>query len=257
MPACSNRDTTHRFNNLLGIPSPPARQEGMNGRWPQLKRHPVHNPVHTAGFQHMGPNIQHRRGAHQARTLGNHRCVQHQRQLHRDRAGKIVEHDVLLVADVKCEAGQGHQHGNQEIDEARHVRIDPAPGRGSSSSRANGHASETRPRDRGDEGAEARPIAEKIEALNLERRKLQRSVEESSERLLAEHPEWLDRAALIMASPEWHPSVLGVVASGYAERIGMQCALLCLTRKGQAQAQNAARVTRVDDAVVPQAGGAK
>jgi hypothetical protein len=37
MPACSNRDCTHRFNNLLGIPSPPARQEGMNGTWPQLK----------------------------------------------------------------------------------------------------------------------------------------------------------------------------------------------------------------------------
>jgi len=80
--------------------------------------------------------------------------------------------------------------------------------------------------------AEARPIAEKIEALNLERRKLQRSVEESSERLLAEHPEWLDRAALIMASPEWHPSVLGVVASGYAERLHRPAMLIAGDENG-------------------------
>ena len=80
--------------------------------------------------------------------------------------------------------------------------------------------------------AEVRPIAEKIEALNLERRKLQRSVEESSERLLAQHPEWLERAALIMASPEWHPSVLGVVASGYAERLNRPAMLIAGDENG-------------------------
>jgi single-stranded-DNA-specific exonuclease len=80
--------------------------------------------------------------------------------------------------------------------------------------------------------AEARPIAEKIEALNLDRRKLQRSVEESSERLLAQHPEWLERAALIMASPDWHPSVLGVVASGYAERLHRPAMLIAGDENG-------------------------
>ncbi len=80
--------------------------------------------------------------------------------------------------------------------------------------------------------AEARPIAEKIEDLNLERRKLQRSVEESSERLLAQHPEWLEHAALIMASPEWHPSVLGVVASGYAERLHRPAMLIAGDENG-------------------------
>ncbi|MEO6063678.1 MAG: DHHA1 domain-containing protein, partial [Thermoflexales bacterium] len=80
--------------------------------------------------------------------------------------------------------------------------------------------------------AEARPIAEKIEALNLERRKLQRAVEESSERLLAQHPEWLERAALIMASSEWHPSVLGVVASGYAERLHRPAMLIAGDENG-------------------------
>ncbi len=80
--------------------------------------------------------------------------------------------------------------------------------------------------------AEARPIAEKIEDLNLERRKLQRSVEESSERLLAQHPEWLEHAALIMASSEWHPSVLGVVASGYAERLHRPAMLIAGDENG-------------------------
>jgi single-stranded-DNA-specific exonuclease len=80
--------------------------------------------------------------------------------------------------------------------------------------------------------AEARPIAQKIEDLNVERRKLQRSVEESSERLLAQHPEWLEHAALIMASSEWHPSVLGVVASGYAERLNRPAMLIAGDENG-------------------------
>ncbi len=72
----------------------------------------------------------------------------------------------------------------------------------------------------------ARPLADRIEALNGERRILQRAVEESADRLLALHPEWLEGAALIMASPDWHPSVLGVVASGYSERLGRPAMLI-------------------------------
>ena len=80
--------------------------------------------------------------------------------------------------------------------------------------------------------AEAQQIARRIEDLNEDRRKLQRSVEESSERLLDQHPEWLDHAALIMASSEWHPSVLGVVASGYAERLHRPAMLIAGDENG-------------------------
>ncbi|MBX7213835.1 MAG: single-stranded-DNA-specific exonuclease RecJ [Thermoflexales bacterium] len=80
--------------------------------------------------------------------------------------------------------------------------------------------------------AEAKPLAESIEALNLRRRELQRAVEESAARLLGQHPEWLEGRALVMASAEWHPSVLGVVASGYAERLGKPAMLIAADEAG-------------------------
>lgn len=79
---------------------------------------------------------------------------------------------------------------------------------------------------------EAGRLAAEIERLNTSRRELQHFVEESAERLLAQHPEWLEDAALIMASPDWHPSVLGVVASGFAERLNRPAMLIAGDENG-------------------------
>lgn len=67
--------------------------------------------------------------------------------------------------------------------------------------------------------ARAQALADKVDALNLARRDLQRQVfDEACALVEAEAHRPPARRAIVLAAPGWHPGVLGIVASKVAER---------------------------------------
>lgn len=70
-----------------------------------------------------------------------------------------------------------------------------------------------------DEAATCEDLAAQLEALNTERRAVERAIfEEAVEDLERRGNESLDRAALVVARETWHPGVVGIVASRLRER---------------------------------------
>jgi len=68
-----------------------------------------------------------------------------------------------------------------------------------------------------DDLATARRLANQLEGLNLERRRLSDEVWESVQVLLEQNTGWLRHAALVLAHPKWHTGVLGIVANRCVE----------------------------------------
>lgn len=75
---------------------------------------------------------------------------------------------------------------------------------------------------------EAGLIANRMETLNNERKVLQRAIEHKVLRMLEQHPELAQREAIVLESPDWPPSVIGVVANGIVERYGRPVALIAV-----------------------------
>lgn len=80
--------------------------------------------------------------------------------------------------------------------------------------------------------ARANELAARVEALNQERRVLQRAVEEDAFRQIGQDPSQQRHAAIVLVSSSWHPSVLGVVASSVSNRYGKP-AILISARPGE------------------------
>jgi single-stranded-DNA-specific exonuclease len=74
----------------------------------------------------------------------------------------------------------------------------------------------------------AATLAAKVEALNQERKVLQRAAEEEAFRQIARDPTMQQRAVIVLTSPSWHPSVLGVVASSVSNRYDRPAVLIAL-----------------------------
>lgn len=66
--------------------------------------------------------------------------------------------------------------------------------------------------------SQARILASRLEALNRERQRLCDAVLAGAEAKLEREPQLLDYGALVLAHPEWHPGVIGIVASRLSER---------------------------------------
>src|SRR6185436_11090905 len=79
-----------------------------------------------------------------------------------------------------------------------------------------------------DQWEEALAIAQRLELLNTERQELdQRILAQAIDRIEREVD--LDRTAgLVLASDEWHPGVVGIVASRVVERFGRPTFLIGL-----------------------------
>jgi single-stranded-DNA-specific exonuclease len=70
-----------------------------------------------------------------------------------------------------------------------------------------------------DDPAICQELAAQLEALNAERRAVERAIfEEAVESLEAQSNEPLDRPAIVVARETWHPGVVGIVASRLRER---------------------------------------
>jgi single-stranded-DNA-specific exonuclease len=93
--------------------------------------------------------------------------------------------------------------------------------------------------------ARATTLAAKVDALNQERRVLQRAVEEEAFKQIAQNPAVVRQAVIVLVSPTWHPSVLGVVASSVSNRYDKP-AILISVRPGEVGRGSARSVRGVD-----------
>ena len=63
----------------------------------------------------------------------------------------------------------------------------------------------------------AAALATYLDELNKNRQTVERRMLKQAKELVAERPEWHDQRALVLAHEEWHPGVIGIVASRVAE----------------------------------------
>jgi single-stranded-DNA-specific exonuclease len=63
------------------------------------------------------------------------------------------------------------------------------------------------------DGQEAEQMANRLDALNRQRRQTEQHIFDEIQAYLASHPQALERAALVLAGARWHQGLLGIVAS--------------------------------------------
>jgi len=83
--------------------------------------------------------------------------------------------------------------------------------------------------------AEARALAERLDAQNRERQAVDRSILEEAVEALAPTFDPARQRAIVLASDRWHAGVIGIVASRLVERVHRPTALIALGAGGQAR----------------------
>lgn len=84
-----------------------------------------------------------------------------------------------------------------------------------------------------DNRARALQLAAYFEELNKNRRKAEQRIFRLAKEQVEEHPEWLDAPGLVLASPEWHTGVIGIVANRVAEHFEKPTVLLKIAADGE------------------------
>lgn len=74
----------------------------------------------------------------------------------------------------------------------------------------------------------ARKLAEYLEEQNRMRQTVERRILKQAKELIEQHPELGQREALVLAHHEWHPGVIGIVASRLVEQFEKPTVLLAL-----------------------------
>lgn len=72
----------------------------------------------------------------------------------------------------------------------------------------------------------ARELAERLDALNSERKRLTEEVWQGVQQILEHQPHLLKYSALVLSHPAWHTGVVGIVANQCVERYGKPTLLL-------------------------------
>lgn len=88
-------------------------------------------------------------------------------------------------------------------------------------------------------------LAGKLERLNQERQRIQRDITQMAFEQIANDPKLLDYNAIVLAHPNWHAGVVGIVASKIAEEYGKP-AILLLTPPGEPARGSARSAPGVD-----------
>ncbi|HUG93451.1 MAG TPA: single-stranded-DNA-specific exonuclease RecJ [Planctomycetaceae bacterium] len=81
-----------------------------------------------------------------------------------------------------------------------------------------------------DNAERAAALAEYLDQLNNNRKTFERRIFKQAKDLVAAHSEWTDDAALVLVHEDWHPGVLGIVATRVAEHFEKPAVLLTLDR---------------------------
>ena len=86
----------------------------------------------------------------------------------------------------------------------------------------------------------AAQLADYLNQLNENRKTVERKMIKEAKQMVEDHPEWNDHAALVLASAEWHPGVIGILASRMAEAFERPAIMIALNeaeRLGQGSAR--------------------
>lgn len=81
-----------------------------------------------------------------------------------------------------------------------------------------------------DDPERAGALAEYLEQLNKNRKTVERRILRQAKELVADHPEWQEQSALVLAHADWHPGVIGIVANRVAEHFERPAILISLHR---------------------------
>jgi single-stranded-DNA-specific exonuclease len=87
-------------------------------------------------------------------------------------------------------------------------------------------------------------LARYCDELNQQRQSVERKILKQAKELVAENPAWQASPALVLAHEEWHPGVIGIVASRVAEHFEKPAILISLSRQdriGQGSGRTFAR----------------
>ena len=78
-------------------------------------------------------------------------------------------------------------------------------------------------------------LADYVDQLNTNRRTVERRIFKAAREMIERHPEWEDHPTLVLADHDWHPGVIGIVASRIAERYEKPAVLISLRDDGTGQ----------------------
>jgi single-stranded-DNA-specific exonuclease len=86
----------------------------------------------------------------------------------------------------------------------------------------------------------AAQLADYLNQLNENRKSVERKMMKEAKQMVEDHPEWADHAALVLAHADWHPGVIGILASRIAEAYERPAIMIALNeaeRLGQGSAR--------------------
>lgn len=81
----------------------------------------------------------------------------------------------------------------------------------------------------------ATSLAEYVDQLNNNRKTVERRIFKSAKEVVDKNPEWEAHPTLVLADHEWHPGVIGIVASRVAEHYEKPTILIALREDGTGQ----------------------
>ena len=86
----------------------------------------------------------------------------------------------------------------------------------------------------------ATELAEYLNGLNKNRQTIERRIVKQAKEMVEDNPDWADDPVLVLAHKDWHPGVIGIVASRIAEKFSRPAALISLTNDdvGQGSARS-------------------
>jgi len=74
-------------------------------------------------------------------------------------------------------------------------------------------------------------LAQYLDELNKNRRTVERRIFKQAKELVEENPDWQNREALVLAHPDWHAGVIGIVANRIAEHFKQPTILMTIDRE--------------------------
>ena len=77
----------------------------------------------------------------------------------------------------------------------------------------------------------AAALASYLDQLNKSRRTVEQRIFKEARELMASRPEWHDAPAVILAGDDWHPGVIGIVASRVAEHFARPAILIAVNQQ--------------------------
>ncbi|MEJ7591006.1 MAG: single-stranded-DNA-specific exonuclease RecJ [Planctomycetaceae bacterium] len=81
----------------------------------------------------------------------------------------------------------------------------------------------------------ATKLAEYLDTLNNNRKTVERRILKQAREMVAENPDWEKHKTLVLAHHDWHPGVIGIVASRVTEEFGKPTVLIALRDDGTGQ----------------------